>query len=70
MRNFGAVLLLLGVAGFLFASSKLSGLDPVPPGMSVEESLSLAAGRWELARFASAAAAGIGLVFAIFVRGR
>lgn len=70
MRNFGAVLLLFGVAGFIYASSKLSGLDPVPAGISVEESLSLAAGRWEMVRFASAAGAGIGLVLAIFVRGR
>ena len=70
MRNFGAVLLLLGVFGFLYCSSRLSETAPLPEGLSVEDSLRQPAGRWEMARYASGAAAGFGLLMAIFPKGR
>lgn len=70
MRNFGAVMLLLGIGGFFYASAKLSALDPVPSDLSVEQSLSLPAGRWEMVRYTSAGGAGIGLLLALFAKGR
>jgi hypothetical protein len=70
MRNFGAVLLLLGILGFFYASSRLSEVEPLPPGLSVAESLRAPAGRWEMARYGAAAAAGFGLLMAMFPKGR
>lgn len=70
MRNFGGVLLLLGVFGFFYASSQLEKYEPVPPGKSVGEGLEYPAGKWDLARYGCAAAAGFGLLMAIYPKGR
>jgi len=70
MRNVGAILLLLGIVGFLYCSSQLSDLPPLPQGLSVSESLELPTGRWEMGRYACAAAAGFGLLMAVFPKGR
>ncbi len=70
MRNFGAILLVLGIAGFLYSSSRLSDVAPLAPGLSVSEGLDQPAGRWELARYACGGAAAFGLLMAIFPKGR
>jgi hypothetical protein len=70
MRNFGAVLMLLGILGFFYASSRLERVAPLPEGLSVSEGLKLPAGRWEMARYGCAAAAGFGLLIAMFPKGR
>ena len=70
MRNFGAVLLLLGILGFFYSSSQLDVVEPLPEGLSISEGLKLPAGRWEMARYGCAAAAGVGLLMAMFPKGR
>ncbi len=70
MRNFGAVLLLAGIVGFLYCSSRLSETAPLPQGLTIGDSLSQPAGRWEVARYACGAAAGFGLLMALFPKGR
>jgi len=70
MRNLGGILLLVGVLGFLYTSGRVDEHEPVPPGLGISESLEYPAGRWELARYASAAAAGFGLLLALFPKGR
>lgn len=70
MRNFGGLLLLLGVLGFFYASAQLGRFEPVPDGLSVSESLRYPAGRWELIRYGCAGAAGVGLLLALFPKGR
>lgn len=70
MRNFGGILLLLGVLGFFYASSQVEKHEPVPAGASVSEGLDEPAGRWEMARYVGAGAAGIGLLLALFPKGR
>jgi hypothetical protein len=70
MRNLGGILLLLGILGFFYASSQLSGLEPVPQGVDVRESLRYAAGRWDLVRYGCAAAGVVGLLLALFPKGR
>jgi hypothetical protein len=70
MRNFGAVVLVLGILGFLYSSSRLSEMTPLAPGLSVGESLSQPSGRWEMARYACGAAAGFGLLMLVFPKGR
>jgi len=62
--------MLLGVLGFFYASSQLGSLEPVPQGLSVSESLQYPAGRWELVRYGCGGAAAVGLLMALFPKGR
>jgi hypothetical protein len=70
MRNFGAILLVLGLFGFFYCSSRRDEAPPPPEGLSVAEALKEPAGRWEMARYGCAAAAGFGLLMAMFPKGR
>jgi hypothetical protein len=70
MRNFGGILLLLGILGFFYASTQMEKHPPVPAGVSITEGLDKPAGRWEMARYVCAGAAGIGLLLAMFPKGR
>ena len=70
MRNFGGILVLLGIVGFLYCGSQLSGQEPVPAGLSLSSSLEYPAGRYEVGRWASACAAGFGLLMTMFPKGR
>jgi hypothetical protein len=45
-------------------------MPPLASGLSVGESLEQPVGRWEMARYGCAAAAGFGLLMAIFPKGR
>jgi len=70
MRNFGGILLLLGIFGFAYSSSQLEKHDPIPPGKSFEEAFDYPVAKWELARYACVGAAGVGLLLALFPKGR
>ncbi len=70
MRNFGGILLLLGIFGFVYCSSQMDKFEPVPQGKSISEALAYPAGKWEVGRYACAAAAGFGLLMAMFPKGR
>jgi len=70
MRNLGAILLLAGIAGFFYCSSRLSEAAPLPSGLSISDGLREPAGQWEMARYACGAAAGFGLLMAFFPKGR
>lgn len=70
MRTIGLVLLAVGVLGFLYCSSQLSALDPVPAGIEVGEYMRYEAGKMELGRYASAIGGFIGLLLAFFPKGR
>ena len=70
MRNFGAILLVLGGLGYFYCSTRLEEATPLQPGLSIGESLAEPGGRWEMARYGCAGAAGFGLLMALFPRGR
>jgi hypothetical protein len=70
MRNLGGILLLLGILGFVYASSQLERYEPVPAGLSVSEGLEYPAGRWDMARYGCAGLSGFGLLMALFPKGR
>jgi len=70
MRNLGGILLLVGVLGFFYCSSQLSRAEPVPPEKSISQSLQYPAGRFELGRYAAAMAAAVGVILAMFPKGR
>lgn len=70
MRNFGIIVLVLGVFLFVYASGKEGEYEPVPPGLTAREALDYPAGRWQIARYGSAALAGFGVLMAMFPKGR
>jgi len=70
MRNSGVILLLLGILGFFYSSSRLGDVEPLPEGLSISEALKEPAGRWEMARYGCAAAAVFGLLMTMFPKGR
>ena len=70
MRNLGGILLLLGVIGFVYSGIQIDKYDPVPMGKTVSEALEYPAGKWETTRYACAAAAGLGLLLALYPKGR
>jgi hypothetical protein len=70
MRNFGGILLLLGIFGFVYCGAQIDKYEPVPDGKSISESLAYPAGKWDVGRYACAMAAGFGLLMAMFPKGR
>lgn len=70
MRNFGLVLMLAGALAFFFATEQVAVVGPVPQAESLSETLAHPAGRWEMLRYAAATAAGVGLLLALFPKGR
>jgi hypothetical protein len=70
VRNVGGVLIVLGILGFFYASSKVSDAGPIPEGLSISEGLQYPAGRWDVVRYGCAGVAGFGLLMAMFPKGR
>ncbi len=70
MRTMGGFFAVAGIAGFLYASSQLSQAQPLPPELSVRESIEQPAGKWELIRYGAAATVGLGLLLIVFPKGR
>ena len=70
MRNFGIIVLVLGIFGYFYASGQEGQYEPVPEGLSVSKSLDYPAGRWQMARYGSAGVAMFGLLMGMFPKGR
>ncbi|HEY7410116.1 MAG TPA: hypothetical protein VII13_05215 [Vicinamibacteria bacterium] len=70
MRTLGLVLILAGAGGFLYASGRAAEVESPPAGISVGEAARTEAGRLELIRYGSAGAALVGIVLALFPKGR
>lgn len=70
VRRMALLMFLGGALGFFYASSKVSELEPVPPGISLSEYTRYPAGRWELARYGLAGLACIGALLTMFPQGR
>jgi hypothetical protein len=70
MRSLGGLLLLGGVVGFLYCSSQLSELPPIPDGTSLGDYVRYESGKFELGRYVGICAAFVGLLLALFPKGR
>jgi hypothetical protein len=70
MRTLGAVLVLIGIVGFVYCSSHLSGLESIPEGTELSKYLEYDAGRYELGRYASVIAGLVGVLLSLFPKGR
>jgi hypothetical protein len=70
MRNRGGIILVIGIAGFIYCSVRAADLPPLDPGLSISEILATPRGRWEALRDASVFVGACGAVLAVFGRGR
>jgi hypothetical protein len=70
MRHAGAVLVLVGVVGYFYCSSKVSGAPPYRQDAGILETLREPGARWDLARYASAFVGATGSVLLLFTRRR
>lgn len=70
MRNFGFMLMLLGIAGAIYCTSQLGQAPPLPENLGLMESLEHPAGKWQTGQYACAAAAFFGFLMLLFPRGR
>jgi hypothetical protein len=70
MRRFGQILILVGLLGFVYASSAQDGTPPAPEGVSLSAEMASPGGRLELLRYGSAGAAFLGVLLALFPKGR
>lgn len=70
MRTIGAVLVLAGIVGFFYCSSQLSDMPAIPEGTSLGTYLEYDAGKFELGRYLSLVAGLIGVILAMFPKGR
>ena len=65
MRRLGVILLVLGIAGFLYASSRKAKYESAMPDPSFSSPAAEAVYRWETARWLLAGMGVIGLVFTV-----
>ena len=70
MRTLGGLLILVGVVGFFYCSSHLSGLESIPEGTDLSKYLEYDAGRYELGRYAAVITALVGVLMSLFPKGR
>jgi hypothetical protein len=70
MRTLGYLLLLVGIVGFFYCSSQMSELAPIPEGTALGDYVRTDAGRLELGRYLSLMAGFIGVLLALFPKGR
>ena len=70
MRNFGGLMLLVGIIGFFYCTSEAQKAGQVPEGKSISESLEYDAGRWEVGRYVCAGIGAFGLLMTMFPTGR
>lgn len=70
MRTLGGLLLLIGAVGFFYCSSQLSDLPPVPDGTALGDYIRYESGKFELGRYVGMCTAFVGLLLALFPKGR
>lgn len=70
MRNFGWLMVVAGIAAFFYCGQQAARFEPLPPGLSVTESLDTERGQWDAGRYAGAAGALTGLLLAMMPQGR
>jgi hypothetical protein len=70
MRTLGLVMVAAGILGFLYCSSQLSGLPPIPDGVELGEYMQYEAGKLELGRYVAAMGGFIGVLLTFFPQGR
>jgi hypothetical protein len=60
----------VGLVGFFYCSSQLSGLPPVPEGTALGDYVRYESGKFELGRYLALCAGLVGLLLSLFPKGR
>ena len=55
---------------YFYCSTQLKGSDPVPPGLSIEESVRYPAGQYQIGEYVGAMLGGVGLLLMLYPQGR
>ncbi len=70
MRTLGIVMLFLGVVAFFYCSGQMDAYPPLPTGLSVEEAWRYPQGRYQVGQWIAGFVGFVGLLFAVFPKGR
>jgi len=70
MRRLGFVVFAIGAGAYFYCSTQLAAVEPVPPGLSIEESVRYPAGQYQIGEYAGAMLGGLGLLLLVFPQGR
>ena len=70
MRAFGGVLVLVGILGFIYTGDQLAKYEPLSSERTLRESVNHPAGRWEIAHYGAALVGAVGLLLALYPKGR
>ncbi len=70
MRRFGFIVLALGAGVYFYCSTQLKASDPVPPGLSIEQSVRYPAGQYQIGEYVGAMLGGVGLLLMLYPQGR
>jgi hypothetical protein len=70
MRRFGFIVLALGAGVYFYCVTQLGASDPVPPGLSIEQSVRYPAGQYQIGEYVGAMLGGVGLLLMLYPQGR
>jgi hypothetical protein len=70
MRTLGAVLVVLGIVGFVLASDQIEKMGPPAYELELGEYLRHPTGRMELLKYGAAVTGAVGLLLALYPKGR
>jgi hypothetical protein len=70
MRKYGGILLLAGILGAFYSSSRLQTAEPLPEDVVAMQGLRYEAGRWSVSRYACFGIAAIGALFLLIPKTR
>ncbi len=70
MRLFGFIVLAIGAGIYFFCAAQLGASEPLPAGLSIEESVRYPAGQYQIGEYVGAMLGGVGLVLMLFPQGR
>lgn len=70
MRSLGALLVFAGIFGYVYAADQLALAGTVPEGLSLSQAWEYPAARWDTARYGAALAGVMGVILALWPKGR
>jgi len=70
MRNLGGFLMFVGLFGFVYCTIERGKHEPVPAWVETMDALKYPAGRYDVGRYVAAVAGGVGVLLALFPKGR
>ncbi|HET7291616.1 MAG TPA: hypothetical protein VFM88_04260 [Vicinamibacteria bacterium] len=70
MRKLGLAMFLVGAFAFFYCSGQMDAYPELPAGLSVEEAWRYPQGRYQVGQYAAAFVGFVGILLAMFPKGR